>query len=135
MAPALKAKKRRILVVEDDPSLKETLRKHLVRRGYDVEVCGDSETALRLIATHKPDLVCLDLNLPRESGYEVCEMLRKRLETRELPIVMMSDRTSPEDRAHAEEAGANAYLTKPVTLAELTRQVSTLLDGARVAGP
>jgi two-component system chemotaxis response regulator CheY len=119
----------RILIVDSEPTLKEVAKKHLVRLGFDVELCGDSESALKMIGLNRPDVVCVDLNLPRESGYEVCEAIRKKPELRDLAIVLMSDRSSPEDRAHAEEAGANAYLTKPFSMNQLTAQLRSLLGG------
>ncbi len=120
---------KRILVVEDEPSLQKAVRNHLTRRGFGVETAHDSESAIKLLTESVPDLVCLDLHLPRESGYEVCEMIRNDLKLKDVPIVLMGNGRSPEARAHAEEAGANTYLTKPFTLTELDEQVDTLLAG------
>jgi DNA-binding response OmpR family regulator len=119
--------RKRILVVEDEPTLRLAVRKHLVGRGFEVEDAADSASAMRAMSAMVPDLVCVDLHLPRESGYEVCEMIRNELELGELPIVLMGSETSPEARAFAEEAGADRYLTKPFTMPQLDAQVDLLL--------
>ena len=123
--------KKRILVVEDEPTLRHAVHKHLVQRGFDVEEASDSQSALRAMRALVPDLVCVDLHLPRESGYEVCEMIRNELELRELPIVLMGKEGSPEARAFAEEAGADRYLLKPFSLSQLDEQVDMLLRAVR----
>lgn len=122
--------KKLVLVVEDEPTLKEALRKHLTSCGFDVIVAFDGSSAMRIVSEQLPDLVCLDLVLPRESGYEVCEHIRRNLKILDLPILLMSDRRSPEDRAHAEEAGASALLTKPFTMEQLSGYVESLLSGS-----
>jgi two-component system chemotaxis response regulator CheY len=122
-----KSNKRRILVVEDEPSLQNAVREHLVRRGFDVEAANDSHAAIALLKKSVPDLVCLDLHLPRESGYEVCETIRNELNLKDVRIVLMGAGRSPEERAYAEEAGADSYLTKPFTLNQLDEQVDSLL--------
>jgi DNA-binding response OmpR family regulator len=122
--------KKRILVVEDEPALLQTVQKHLERRGFDVDGAYDSESAIKLMKRRTPDLVCVDLHLPRDSGYEVCETIRNELKLRDLPIVLMGEGTSPEARAFAEEAGADRYLTKPFTLTQLDREIDRLLPPA-----
>ena len=125
--------RKRILVVEDEPTLRNAVHKHLARRGFDVEDAADSQSAMRAMSAAVPDLVCVDLHLPRESGYEVCEMIRNQLELPELPIVLMGTETSPEARAFAEEAGADRYLTKPFTMPQLDAQVDMLLGASAKA--
>ncbi len=119
--------KKRILVVEDEPTLRQTVKSHLVRRGFEVDAVSDSHAAIEALKGKQPDLLFLDLHLPRESGYEVCEMVRNELHLKELPIVMMGETTSPEARAFAEEAGADQYLSKPFTLRQLDALVDLLL--------
>jgi DNA-binding response OmpR family regulator len=119
--------KKRVLVVEDDPTLLQTVSKHLTKRGLEVQATKDSETALRAIGDRVPDLVCVDLHLPRESGYEVCETIRNVLKLKDLPILLMGDSNSPEARAFAEEAGADRYLTKPFSLSQLDAMIDPLL--------
>jgi DNA-binding response OmpR family regulator len=122
--------KKRILVVEDEPALLQSVQKHLERRGFEVEGAFDAQSAIKAMKSRTPDLVCVDLHLPRESGYEVCETIRNELKLHDLPIVLMGEGTSPEARAFAEEAGADRYITKPFTLTQLDREVDRLLQPA-----
>ena len=87
------------------------------------------------MATRIPALVCLDLTLPRESGFELCEYMQREPRLRFVPILVMSDRASPEDMAHAEHVGANAFLKKPFTRDKLIKYVTTLLDGPYASRP
>jgi len=82
-----------------------------------------------------PSVVCLDLTLPRESGYDLCEYIRKQRRLQWVPILVMSERGSPEEMAHAEDVGANAYLKKPFTPERLLRYLSALLDGPQASRP
>lgn len=127
--------KRLVLLVEDDPSLKKTLTKAFHELDFDVVLAVDYRAALEQIKLRPPALVCLDLNLPRESGYDVCEFIRKDSQLDWVQILIISDRKSPEDMAHAEEAGANAYLKKPFTIELLSKYVSTMLDGPNASRP
>ena len=113
-------------MVEDEPSLQKTVRQHLARRGFVVDAANDSKAALELLKKSVPDVVCLDLHLPRESGYEVCETIRNELKL-DVRIVLMGAGSSPEERAYAEEAGADRYLTKPFTMNQLDELVDALL--------
>jgi two-component system chemotaxis response regulator CheY len=76
----------------------------------------------------RPDLICLDLVLPESSGYEVCEFIRRSPEHRGTPVLIMSGRSYPADRAHAAEAGADAFIAKPFTEDDLRRRIERLLD-------
>ncbi len=79
--------------------------------------------------------MCLDLTLPRESGFELCEYIRADGRLRFVPVLVISDRSSPEDMAHAEEVGANAFLKKPFRRDRLIKYVSVLLDGPNASRP
>jgi len=124
-----------VLLVEDDPALKKTLTHACLDRGWEVVVALDYEAAVEMIKLRTPQLVCLDLNLPRESGYDVCEFIRREPSREWVQILIISDRKSPEDMAHAEEAGANAYLKKPFTMELLAKYLDTLLDGRNMSRP
>jgi two-component system chemotaxis response regulator CheY len=124
MAPQRSA---RVLVVEDDPALQKLVMSHLKRLGLEADVASNGVAAIQYIEAHKPDLVCLDLMLPRMSGYEVCEHIRRTPALQHIPILVMSARTLPEDRAHAEEVGASAYLSKPFTREQFATQVRALI--------
>jgi DNA-binding response OmpR family regulator len=119
--------KQKVLLVEDDPALRKLVKSHLDRMGLEVVEAADGRSALARLGEHAPDLVCLDLMLPESSGYEVCEFIRKTATLKHVPVLVMSARTLPEDRAHAEEVGASAYLIKPFNRATFTTQVSALL--------
>jgi len=115
--------RRRALVVEDHPDARALVRTLLKAMGVDVVDVAEGRSALRSLETFRPDLVCLDLMLPELSGFEVCEFMRSRPELRDVPILVMSARARPMDRAFAEEVGATAYLVKPFKRAEFTRAV------------
>jgi DNA-binding response OmpR family regulator len=123
-----------ILVVEDDPSLQQTVRKYLERLGFTVQTALDGESVVEILNERVPDLICLDLILPRRSGFEVCELVRRDLRL-DVPILVMNGRRSALDRAQAYEAGADGYLLKPFLLEDLAREVERLLDGPRSSQP
>jgi DNA-binding response OmpR family regulator len=118
----------RVLVVEDEQDI-AGLIKHTLERSGDasVEIVARGDEALRSIAGRPPDLVILDLNLPVVSGDEVCRILRQRSETRLLPIIMLTARTSESDRVGGLDLGADDYMTKPFSLRELGARVRAVL--------
>jgi DNA-binding response OmpR family regulator len=118
----------RVLVVEDEQDI-AGLIKHTLERSGDasVEIVGRGDEALRSIAGRLPDLVILDLNLPVVGGDEVCRILRQRPETRLLPIIMLTARTSESDRVGGLDLGADDYMTKPFSLRELGARVRAVL--------
>jgi two-component system, sensor histidine kinase ChiS len=123
------------LVVEDDPSLQVAMVKHLARADIAVLPALDFSSAVRHLTRERLSVACIDLGLPSESGYELCEHIRSRPELSGLPILVTSERSTPEIMAHAEEAGANAFLRKPFSMKELLVYVSALLDGPPVSWP
>jgi DNA-binding response OmpR family regulator len=127
--------KRIAVLVEDFPSLRETVAGYLRANGLRVEEASDYRSAVKVLATCIPHLICLDVNLPRESGFELCEHIRSDSRLSWVPILVMSERASPEDMAYAEQVGANAYLKKPFTRDRFNKYVSTLLDGANASRP
>jgi len=118
-----------ILVVEDEPSLQETLLYNLKKEGYNVEAVGDGREALELARTLKPDLLVLDLMLPGLDGFEVTRILRKEMTT---PILMLTARDDEIDRVVGLEVGADDYLTKPFSMRELMARVKAQLRRARL---
>ncbi len=127
--------KRIVVLVEDHPTQREAIRRCLLENNFQVEATSDYHGAVKVLDTCVPDLVCLDLTLPRESGFDLCEHIRKDSRLRFVPVLVMSDRSSPEDMAHAEEVGANAFLKKPFTRDRLMKYVSVLLDGPHASRP
>jgi DNA-binding response OmpR family regulator len=100
--------------------------------GMDVEavIASHYATAQAHLASSTPDLVCVDIGLPTESGYELCEYIRRSLGLKFLPILVTSQFGSAAEMAHAEEAGANAFLKKPFSMLEFGVHLAALLDGA-----
>ena len=118
------------LVVEDDPEIRKLLRKYLEKMGFAVEEAATGKSALALIETITvPSLVCLDLMLPDSSGYAICERLRSLSRYEEVPVLIISARSMPPDRALAEECGATAYLIKPIRWASFSEMVLGLTNG------
>jgi DNA-binding response OmpR family regulator len=120
----IKSGERRVLVVHDDPAFTAGLAKAL---GIVVDVAVDGRAALQAIARSRPAIVCVSLNLPRDSGYDLCEQIREDRALDQVQILVISDRHSPEIIAYAEEAGANAFLARPFTLELLATHVRTML--------
>ena len=118
----------RVLVVEDEQDI-AGLIKHALERSGDasVELVARGDEALRSIAGRQPDLVILDLNIPVLSGDELCRILRQQPETRQLPIIMLTARTSEADRVSGLDLGADDYVTKPFSLRELGARVRAVL--------
>jgi DNA-binding response OmpR family regulator len=131
----IKKGRRLALVVEDDPTLQRAMLAELEAARFDVLAAYDYDTAVRHLTKNKPQLVCVDLGLPSASGYEVCEHIRRQPELLSVPILVTSERGFPEDMAHAEEAGANAFLKKPFTMKRLMKYITALLDGPSTSRP
>lgn len=116
-----------ILLVEDDPTLSETLRYNLEREGYSVSVAADGVQGLELARRQRPDLVILDIMLPRLDGYSVCRILRQE---NDVPIIMLTARQDEVDRIAGLELGADDYVSKPFSLGELLARVRAILRRA-----
>ncbi|MGH8824719.1 MAG: response regulator transcription factor [Jiangellaceae bacterium] len=133
------ASPRRVLVVDDDPTVSDVVRRYLERAGFDVDKAGDGLSALALAAERPPDLVVLDLMLPGMSGLEVCRRLRR---SSDVPVVMLTALGEESDRVVGFETGADDYVTKPFSPRELALRVQSVLrragrndDGVAAAGP
>lgn len=116
--------KERVLVVEDDPAIREALNYNLTREGYDVEAVGDGLRALEAARRKEPDLIVLDLMLPELDGFDVTRALRKESN---VPILMLTARDDEIDRVVGLELGADDYLTKPFSMRELLARVKGML--------
>jgi DNA-binding response OmpR family regulator len=121
--------KPRILVVEDEQSLRETLTYNLKREGYDVLAAEDGLAGLGLARSMQPDLVVLDIMLPGMDGLEVCRILRQEMN---VPILMLTARTEEIDRVVGLEVGADDYVTKPFGMRELLARIRALLRRVRM---
>src|SRR5512142_1304690 len=111
---------RTILVVEDEPTLRETLAEALEAEGFEVRAAGDGQAAVAQFREHRPDLLLLDLMLPGMSGMDVCRIVRAESN---VPIVMLTARDSEVDKVVGLELGADDYVTKPFSLRELTARI------------
>lgn len=123
----------RILVVDDEPDITALVAYHLARAGYRVSTAANGTEALRLARTERPDLVILDLMLPGVSGYDVLAELRRLDETRDVGVILLTARREEVDRIRGLTLGADDYLTKPFSPAELSLRVAALLR--RLAAP
>ena len=120
-----------VLVVEDESALVELLRYNLEKEGFDVSTVADGEEALTAISESKPDLVILDWMLPHVSGLEVCRQIRRKSETRGLPVIMLTARGEEGDRVRGLEGGADDYVTKPFSPNELIARIRAVLRRAK----
>ncbi len=118
-----------ILVVEDEPSLQETLLYNLEKQGFTVEVAGDGRTAIEAARRLKPDLIILDIMLPELDGFEVTKILRRDMS---VPILMLTARDDEIDRVVGLEVGADDYLVKPFSMRELLARVKAQLRRAQL---
>jgi two-component system chemotaxis response regulator CheY len=122
---------RKALVVEDHPDARALVRTYLLGMGVEVVDVAEGRSAIRQLESSPPDLVCLDLMLPELSGYEVCEFMRAHPTLKDVPILIMSARAKPMDRAFAEAVGATAYLVKPFKRSDFSRAVSACMNRVR----
>jgi two-component system, OmpR family, phosphate regulon response regulator PhoB len=120
-----------VLVVEDEPAQREVLAYNLEAEGFRVQQADNGEEALLMVAEETPDLIVLDWMLPNVSGIEVCRRLKSRTETRGVPIIMLSARSEETDLVRGLETGADDYLVKPYSVAELMARVRTQLRRTR----
>jgi len=120
-----------VLVVEDEAALVTVLRYNLEKAGFRVAEAGDGEEALLVLQEQQVDLVLLDWMLPSLSGIEVCRRLRRRPETSELPVIMLTARGEEGDRIRGLNAGADDYMAKPFSTDELIARIHAVLRRAR----
>ena len=119
----------KILIVEDELTLQETLAYNLKRQGYEVDTTGDGATALDVARRVRPDLIVLDIMLPGMDGFEVCRILRQEMNT---PVLMLTARDDEIDRVVGLEVGADDYMTKPFSMRELIARVKAMLRRVRL---
>ena len=124
-----------IIVVEDDEDIADTIRYNLEREGYMVRTAPTGETGLDLILGSPPNLVLLDVNLPKMNGFELCRLLRSEPKTAKLPILMLTARNSESDKVLGLRLGADDYLTKPFSIRELAARVEAILRRVKTTEP
>ena len=118
---------RRILIADDEQNIVISLEFLMKREGYDVAVATDGEAALQAFAERTPDLVVLDVMLPKLNGFEVCRRLRAHPAWRETKVLMLTARGRDAEIAKGMEVGADIYMTKPFSTKDLVAQVKQLL--------
>jgi DNA-binding response OmpR family regulator len=119
---------KKILVVDDEIDLVETLRFPLELEGYNVLVSHDGEDALNQARKEKPDLILLDLMLPKLDGYKVCRLLKFDERYKHIPILMLTAKTQEKDKILGMETGADEYITKPFEMDLLINKVKAYLN-------
>jgi DNA-binding response OmpR family regulator len=120
----------RVLIVDDEPAIVRLIRDYLERAGFEVVTAGNGEDALQVFARGRPDLVILDLTLPRMDGLDVARALRR---AGDVPIIMLTARTEEADRVAGLELGADDYVTKPFSAREIVARVRAVLRRAQAA--
>ena len=116
-----------LLIVEDEAALVELLRYNFEKEGFRVAVAMDGEAALVSVAEARPDIMVLDWMLPHVSGLEVCRQIRRKADTRDVPIIMLTARGEESDRIRGLEVGADDYVAKPFSPSELIARVRAVL--------
>jgi DNA-binding response OmpR family regulator len=124
------SEKIRILLVDDEPSIVKMVGKRLEVEGFEVSIAMDGQEGLKKAQTETPDLMILDLMLPKLNGYEVCTMLKQDARFQKIPIVMFSAKAQDKDEKLGKECGADAYVRKPFKAQELIDQIKTLVPQA-----
>ena len=118
----------KILLIEDEPNIIEAISFILKRDGWAVATHADGRTALESVARNAPDLVILDVMLPGRSGYDILQDLRDDQTTKDLPVLMLTARGQNKDREMAERLGANRFMTKPFSNAEMLQCIRELVS-------
>jgi twitching motility two-component system response regulator PilG len=117
-----------VLVVDDSPTVRKIVQLTLQREHIRVVTAGDGLSALAAVADEQPDLILLDIMLPRMDGYNICQVVRKNMAYRELPIIMLSGKDGLFDKMRGKLAGSTEYITKPFDSTELVQTVKRHLD-------
>ncbi|MBW6431882.1 response regulator [Patescibacteria group bacterium] len=121
----------KIMIVEDDPTLRDIYTTRFRAEGYEVVTASDGEAALSIGVQEKPDLILLDIMMPKISGFDVLDILRDTEETKNTKIIVMSALSQTADIEKGKNLGANAYLVKSqVTLSEVVEKVKAILAGS-----
>jgi len=121
---------KRVLIVDDEPNIVAALEFLLQKNGYTVKVAANGEDALARLDAFKPDLVLLDVMMPKVSGYEVCQRMRAHPQWRHIKIVILSAKGREVEVSKGMSLGADLYVTKPFSSSELVATIDKLLSGA-----
>ena len=124
-------KGKRVLVAEDEPDIRGLIAYSLEYAGYEVIEASDGEEAVKLAEEQQPDLILLDVRMPRMNGYEACVLLRARETTRDIPVVFLSARGQETEIMRGLDVGADEYILKPFAPDELNLRVGSILERFR----
>jgi twitching motility two-component system response regulator PilG len=119
-----------VLVVDDSPTVRKIVQLTLQREHIRVVTAGDGLSALAAVSDEEPDLILLDIMLPRMDGYNICQVIRKNMAYRDIPIIMLSGKDGLFDKMRGKLAGSTEYITKPFDSAELVQVVKRHLEHA-----
>jgi DNA-binding response OmpR family regulator len=128
------AVKRKVLIVDDEPNIVAALEFLLERRGYEVRVAANGEDAVALAESFRPDVMLLDVMMPKRSGYEVCQRVRERADMQHVKIVMLSAKGREAEVSKGLSLGADLYITKPFSTRELVERIDALFGAAAEPG-
>jgi DNA-binding response OmpR family regulator len=118
-----------VLVIDDDATVRAAVSSALSGEGYDVEWYGDGASALRQALASPPDAIVLDVGMPGLDGWELCEILRRQTQTRDVPVLFLTGRTDVRDRITAMQVGGSDFISKPFHARELRAKVRALIAG------
>ena len=118
----------KILIIDDEQDIVDTLQFTLETEGYECYTAFDGEHGLQLAKELSPDLIILDVMMPKMNGFKICRLLKYDTLYKDIPIIMLTARSQTEDRTIGEETGANEYITKPFDLEDVVNKVKTYLD-------
>jgi DNA-binding response OmpR family regulator len=120
--------KKKILVVDDEPNILMSIEFILEMEGYEVATARDGDEALEVAVRVQPDLILLDINMPRKDGYEVCRILREREDTAGIRVIMLTAKGQALERKKGLEVGGDEYVTKPFSAEDLLEKIRTLIE-------
>lgn len=120
---------RRILAVDDEPSIVRLIEVSLTRQGYTVLTASDGRQALAMAESERPDLIVMDIMMPYVDGFEAIRLLKSKPETKDIPVILLTAKRHDADMIRGLESGAASYLTKPFAPAELVSVVGQLVEG------
>jgi CheY-like chemotaxis protein len=117
----------RVLIADDNPQNADLLAEYLEGGEFEVAIATDGEETLERVESFRPDVLLLDIMMPKLSGFEVCKRLKAHRQTRDLPVLMVTALDQPSDVERAVEAGTDDFLTKPINQVELRRRITALI--------
>jgi len=126
---------RNVLIVDDEPNIVLSLKFLIAQQGYEVRTAGSGEEALQALREKLPDLVLLDIMMPKPDGYEVCQKIRATPEWKDIPVIMLTAKGRDVERQKGFAMGADDYITKPFATHELVTKVRALLDDRESVQP